>query len=174
MPEPMLSIVVTAMTKPYLPVHVPSTSVYNFCPTVSINCGPKYFGCNKISCSNDIYKIVNRETRLGFAVLQKSFQSIRRGEKTKQQIHLTTYMVEHFCGNFSISMSNGKRFIYNWMWHANNTFDSALSEETNKYEFVYKKALGLVTSIQNTDARTNRNDILFAMKLSIIVVAIWV
>lgn len=53
-PEPIWSMVVTAITKPYFPVHVPSTSVYNFCFTVSISCGPKYFGCNKISCSNDI------------------------------------------------------------------------------------------------------------------------
>lgn len=56
-PEPILSMVVTAITKPYFPVHVPSTSVYSFCFTVSINCGPKYFGCSKISCSNEICRI---------------------------------------------------------------------------------------------------------------------
>ena len=63
-PGPMLSIVVTAMTKPYLnegtllqqhrkrnacshthlPVHVPSTSVNNFFFTVSRRLGPKYLG----------------------------------------------------------------------------------------------------------------------------------
>lgn len=81
-PAPILSIVVTAITNPYLkriyiclfrakikertafrekrairthfPVQVPSTSVYNFCFTVSYSAGPKYLGCNRISCSNAI------------------------------------------------------------------------------------------------------------------------
>lgn len=73
-PAPILSIVVTAITNPYLkqllytlhtwdllqstyfPVHVPSTSVYSLVFTFSSNCGPKYCGCRRISCSNEIYK----------------------------------------------------------------------------------------------------------------------
>ena len=54
-PSPILSIVVTAITKPYFPVHVPSTSWNSFCLTVSINCGPKYRGWSWISCSNGMW-----------------------------------------------------------------------------------------------------------------------
>ena len=43
-PNPILSMVVTAMTNPCLPVHVPSTSVNNFFLTVSSKLGPKYLG----------------------------------------------------------------------------------------------------------------------------------
>lgn len=50
-PAPISSIVVTAITNPYFPVQVPSTSVYSFCRTVSSSEGPKYRGWSRISCS---------------------------------------------------------------------------------------------------------------------------
>lgn len=55
-PKTLLPIVVTDTMKPYLPLHVPSTSENRNLRSVSCNFGPKCTGCRQISCSSDMWK----------------------------------------------------------------------------------------------------------------------